>query len=518
MIFVHIGPHKTGTSTLQGWLAANREPLRQLGYLYPGVGSTHNGLADRARRDLLDTPAWQQWVRDLEQAARAGACAHVIISAEGFSRLDEEQVLRMAAGLGPDRTKIVCYLRKPWERKASAHTQRVKSLMPSDIYTSLLAFDGDPATLDGERKGYPIVLPRWEQAFGLENLIVRVLEKEQLRDGDLVSDFAGAIGLPTPLEHPGYVAVTNVNEMPGLDQLRVMHSIDPRQYEGIDFAARSQLIAAPIASACATLSWNKSRPRLLSADLARRMEVAMLEQHADIARRYLGRANGALFAPVGDASYAADSLDITEVAKASLIELLGASLEAAAGGREALIERAAEHAADTDPHGLRAGPTSRFLVKTLAQSNLAACADPAARRLIAGVITTAATRLDLDAHISARRGAPLDRIANAELVALLVEALIAFHGGRQSLPQERIAARRSPARLSPTLATKLDQAIHWFWHNEPSPEHQELAEDLEAQLDRLIRVMRRQGFVQSPNARRRDRCGESESATYPPCR
>jgi len=44
-VYLHIGLHKTGTSTIQFFLANNREKLAELGYLYPFKQVAHHNLA-----------------------------------------------------------------------------------------------------------------------------------------------------------------------------------------------------------------------------------------------------------------------------------------------------------------------------------------------------------------------------------------------------------------------------------------------------------------------------------------
>lgn len=482
MIVIHIGPHKTGTSTLQGWLSANREPLKQLGYLYPGISPSHNGLAGQIRRSGFDgAQGWGKWLAIQRDVADSSHCPHVILSAEGFSRLKGTEVAQMAAAFGRDEVRVVCYLRKPWDRKASAHTQHVKRLMPVRILSRLQTFNGNVSTVEEQDEGYLGMLERWEQAFGLGRLVVRVLEKEQLHDGDLVSDFLHVIGLPTPREHGAYVKVANVNEMPGRDTLRVLHAVDLAQLDGISYAARRDRIAEPILAGAESLGWNKVRAHLLSAELARRFESAMAEQHAHIARRYLGREDGFLFAPVGHADHEADALDLQALPKESLIKLIGAAVEAAAG------------AASADAPG-------------------DSCDDKS--RLLASLVTSAAGRLGFEtrALVSSSGVLVLEHLRREQLVALLVETLIGFHGGREALEQDPAARTTSDATLPGDLSAGLEGAGEWFRFNAPSAEYERLAQQLDQRLEKLGRVLRKRGFAESSRRSAR-RSGLTEAAS-----
>jgi hypothetical protein len=389
----------------------------------------------------------------------------------------------MATALGHDQVRVVCYLRKPWDRKTSAHTQHVKRLMPVRILSRLQAFEGNVSTVEEQNEGYLGMLERWEQAFGLQRLIVRVLEKEQLHQGDLVADFLHAIGLPTPAEHAAYVKVENVNEMPGRDTLRVLQAVDLRQLTDVHHSARRDLIAEPILAGAESLGWNQVRARLLPTGLMRRFEAAMADQHAYIARRYLGRADGVLFSPVERDDIAADVLDLGQLGKDALLALMGAALEAAAGGREALQSRAAQwRAAATDP--TPAEIAARGLLSTAPGGRI----DEIAMPFIASLAATGSARLGLALS-------PPEALTQEQILAVLVEALIAFHGGRSALSRYRNARRTVPAAPGDALEAGLDEAGEWFGTALPSREYQQLALRIDQQLEHLGRVLRKRGFA-----------------------
>ena len=59
-VLLHIGPHKTGTTAIQGALAAARAELAEHGVTYPGHAGAHHAEARALRRH----PAG--WVNDTE--------------------------------------------------------------------------------------------------------------------------------------------------------------------------------------------------------------------------------------------------------------------------------------------------------------------------------------------------------------------------------------------------------------------------------------------------------------------
>ena len=45
ILYLHIGKHKTGTTALQDFMAMNRNELKKLGVLYPGIDENHYPVA-----------------------------------------------------------------------------------------------------------------------------------------------------------------------------------------------------------------------------------------------------------------------------------------------------------------------------------------------------------------------------------------------------------------------------------------------------------------------------------------
>ncbi len=89
-LVLHIGTHKTATTTIQNWLARHRRALGRTGFVYPDLGpiTGHHGLA----MQWLDLPAifalpggpeaaWERIARH-----HAASDATVILSSEEFSR------------------------------------------------------------------------------------------------------------------------------------------------------------------------------------------------------------------------------------------------------------------------------------------------------------------------------------------------------------------------------------------------------------------------------------------------
>ncbi len=206
---LHIGTPKTGTSSLQRFLAQNDTLLSEHGLLYPLAGRRHRkrtssrqvGLALSVlpldRRDLgfdkifeLDTrdekaKFQQDFFRDFEAEIANTTAQRVIISDEALYIFVSKtsSIVELSRFLAKFFTKIeiVVYVRSPDRFLESSYSQHLKT--------------GGTHTLDefaNERKGvisYWSRLKLWEDVFGKNSLKVREYDRSLLFHGDIVADF-----------------------------------------------------------------------------------------------------------------------------------------------------------------------------------------------------------------------------------------------------------------------------------------------------------------------------------------
>jgi hypothetical protein len=225
-VILHIGTEKTGTSSIQSYLTANRLYLREKGVLYPAsLGhESHVWLANHAA-GFMDREDENSQLRKLgcgsldecRDKIRRGllaevaksACETVILSSEHCSsRLQtEEHVLRLKTLVGEisNDVVVVVYLREQSE------------FLTSRFSTAMKAGYGGPLVAPGEQGfksqcDYAAMLDRWAEAFGKEKLRVRLFQKGDLRNDDVVADFLEVCGLPD-IELP--VRPQHVNEAVG---------------------------------------------------------------------------------------------------------------------------------------------------------------------------------------------------------------------------------------------------------------------------------------------------------------
>ena len=111
---LHIGPHKTGTSAIQGALYLARERLAAQGVIYPGQGRAVLWpiLAVTGQPPLLGEPAPKisYWEGLTGQIAAAGD-QRVVLSSEFFCQADDATARRVVTDLGGGRVHVVVTLR-----------------------------------------------------------------------------------------------------------------------------------------------------------------------------------------------------------------------------------------------------------------------------------------------------------------------------------------------------------------------------------------------------------------------
>jgi hypothetical protein len=141
---VHAGGHKTGTSSLQAFLALNRKRLLKRGYLVPNVGHI-NGEHHRLIFSLAGAPIAPRHASygdDLAEELRRHDHDHVIISSERLETLFRSEaafweVMRRFSSLGY-RIRLVYYVRNTPQLLNSRYNQVVRSYGMDDRFSTFV--------------------------------------------------------------------------------------------------------------------------------------------------------------------------------------------------------------------------------------------------------------------------------------------------------------------------------------------------------------------------------------------
>ena len=125
-LFLHIGLHKTGTSSLQNFLNRNADLLREQGCLWPQagrVGGAHHNIGYQ----LMGKKRFSEDAGGLpELAAELSGAEMAIVSSEELEFLELAHVRTLREGLGVHPVRVIVYLRHHDQLIASTYAQQVK--------------------------------------------------------------------------------------------------------------------------------------------------------------------------------------------------------------------------------------------------------------------------------------------------------------------------------------------------------------------------------------------------------
>lgn len=213
---VHMGLNKTGSTTLQGWLQINRAALRDQGIWYDSLAphggphlSTATGWAIYAhsrRPDYLPglwqaqvyriadrqalTERLKQFHARVEASFPPEAGGTYVTSSEhiGAAIKNIPEMARLHQWFADrfEEVRYIVYIREQVDWVASAYTQAVRSGTTEslDAYIDRLG-----------HQNYHWLVQSWRGVAGDGNVDVRIFDRAAFAGGDLIDDFAEAIGV-----------------------------------------------------------------------------------------------------------------------------------------------------------------------------------------------------------------------------------------------------------------------------------------------------------------------------------
>jgi hypothetical protein len=228
---LHVGPYKTGSSSIQSALHHRRSELREQGVLYAGStararrpGWAVIGVTPRGRR----TATMEEWL-ELAEEVRAAPDLRVCVSTEDLARVEPEVARRVVADLGPDRIQVLTVVRRLDRLLPSQWQQRAQSFKTDsyDDYLHTVLDEDGPADHQSRRAFWAShdvgkVLQTWGDAAGADRVIA-VVADEQDR-ALLPRTFEQLLGLPDGMlqEAPGANPSLSWNAVELLRRLNVV--------------------------------------------------------------------------------------------------------------------------------------------------------------------------------------------------------------------------------------------------------------------------------------------------------
>jgi hypothetical protein len=204
-IYLHIGTHKTGTTSIQHFLASNRVLLQDVGVSYPNVRiveKAHHVLAGQLIHDAgltifnktgeiadIDTIDMDSW-HELKQHIERTDYQHIVISSEEFEWLTVPSIIPELIG-EEFHFKIIVFVRRQDQYLESIYQQFIKD---SATRLSLPIEDWCRNVLNNKRyHDYSILVDRWGEVFGDDSLHVINFD-DAVRDG-IERTFLSVIGI-----------------------------------------------------------------------------------------------------------------------------------------------------------------------------------------------------------------------------------------------------------------------------------------------------------------------------------
>jgi len=231
-VFVHIGPHKSGTTFLQQVLAANKAALAANGVLFPGRSYSRQR---RALEKLLRSSGgksrqagpWRALAREV--ARWQGDIA--VLSNESIGTAGLPPISMLVESLAPAEVHVV-YTARDFTKVIPAmwHTQ-MRNQQTKSWETYLRTVRGDPAALSawGRRiwsaQDPREVFGRWEQLVPRTHIHVVTVPPSGTAPDVLWERFCAAIGMdPAPYS----LEVRRLNESLGTAEVEVLRRINAR--------------------------------------------------------------------------------------------------------------------------------------------------------------------------------------------------------------------------------------------------------------------------------------------------
>jgi hypothetical protein len=295
---LHIGPHKTGTTAIQGAFHLARGRLAAHGVFYAGADRQpmRAALAVTGRPAMLgesrpDMAYWDKLARDVREAGDQ----RVVISSEFFADGDDAAARRVVADLGGPRVHVVVTLR-PLARVMPSQWQQY---LQNGLRTPYLEWlDGmlrkppytQPTPTFWQRHRHDKLIARWVDAAGAGNVTVIVVDgSDRLA---LLRTFESLLGLPAGFLVPEDEVVNRSLTLAEAEVVRLLNEeFKRREWPGASYAKFMRYGAVrqmkgrrplPGEPQIATPAWAAERMAEISAEMATNIAALGMRVIGDI--------------------------------------------------------------------------------------------------------------------------------------------------------------------------------------------------------------------------------------------
>ena len=200
---LHIGPTKTGTTSIQSWLASNRQALLEQNVFVPrSFGSNHSELvswltAPGAASGRHEPGRFENFKAEL--ANLPPDISDVVLTGEWFGEnlrsVADIQLFKSFTDRFAKKYLVVIYLRRQDLKSVSRYSTRLRLARNAELLDN--PFD------------YARTLVNWSEVFGREAIVPRIFERQAMIKCDVVADFISVACLPELAYDPTAVVREN---------------------------------------------------------------------------------------------------------------------------------------------------------------------------------------------------------------------------------------------------------------------------------------------------------------------
>ena len=357
-VLLHIGVHKTGTTAVQGALAAARPRLEAQGVRYAAktISHYHAAMAAIGKRRGWElgggVPKSGRWERLVKEVARA--TVPIVISSEAFCEASDDAARTIVDSLGGERVKVLVTLRPLENLIPSSWQEYVKGGLATtydDWLADTMRGPGSSRLITPsfwKRNDHAAVVERWARVVGADRLTVIVVDTRE--KDSLFRTFESIIGLETGT----LVADESVpsNRSLSLQEVELIRSLNADIAQSVPYGVYNRLVRQggikslvegrrPDASegVLSTPAWARATSREFGASAVERIAASGVHVRGDLA----------LLVPDGPIDPAGDPQASPAVAvpvQAATLMLRG-MLDRSMQNADAIAEMTRELAADT---------------------------------------------------------------------------------------------------------------------------------------------------------------------------
>jgi len=292
-IFIHIGPHKTGTTTIQHGLGLNEKVLRRNGVLVPNSGRPFpkNGGVHNLAWELVEYksksyhPEYGSWKDLLNELKESKEFRKAVLSSEGFCFLDVARIQKVCDWLEDYQVKIIIYVRRQDEAIQSFWVECAKNFAASPQVGSFYEWV-EEYNYYISRYDYSDLISKWEAVFSQENIILRLFKPDDFKPS-LFHDFLSLCDIK--VDHIFLPKHTNIS--PGvkiIEAIRLVKNhidfshLDERKWNYIFKGLKNQIAA---------WEWDEKKVNYLDEELSLNIMARYEKGNHQVAQKYFQREN-----------------------------------------------------------------------------------------------------------------------------------------------------------------------------------------------------------------------------------